>query len=141
MTLLAGPKALFTKVDTVIVRVQRLEDAQRWYEEKLGFRIGYCDEKERLVVFDLGAETSLTIYEWKPDQQRPGGDAQSSYPIFYPRDIDAVHRHLADHGVKVGSIDADGRGTRWFTFWDLDSNRLEVCHYPVTQAGPAFQST
>ncbi len=131
MTAPVGTKTLFRKIDTVLVRVQRLEDARKWYEEKLGFRAGFNDEAERLVVFDLGGETSLTIWEWKPGERPAGENTHWSYPIFYPIDIDEVRNHLEASGVQVGSIDGDGRGTRWFSFWDLDGNRLEVCQYPT----------
>ncbi len=118
----------FTKVDTVIVRVPDLDKARKWYEEKLGFETAFVGKKERIVVFKAGSETSLTIYELKPGEKKTTGKTSSSYPIFYAPDINKAHRLLKERGIKIGPIEGD-QDTQWFSFWDLDQNLLEVCHY------------
>lgn len=120
---------LFTKIDTVIMRVRNLEQARQWYEEKLGFKPGYVDERERLVVFEIGGPTSLTIWEWKPGEAVPDTKQPSSFPIFYPEDVMEAHRTLAERGVDVGPIEGEPGSTQWFFFRDPDGNRMEVCHY------------
>ena len=121
---------LFTKVDTVIVRVPDLERARKWYEENLDLEPGFIDtRKDRLVIFKTGGETSFTIYELKPGEERPTGKTPASYPILYAPDIIAAHRHLTEHGVKVGPVQGTPGRTQWFSFWDLDQNLIEVCHY------------
>lgn len=122
-------EGLFTKIDTVIVRVRELEEAQAWYEEKLGFRAGDVDEKERLVVLNVGGETFLTIYELKPGEMIAPQSTARSYPIFYTGDIQTAHRLLSERGVEVGSIEGEPGGTQWFAFKDRDGNLFEVCHY------------
>ncbi len=119
----------FTKVDTVIVRVPDLDKARKWYEEKLGFEATLTGKKERFVVFKAGSETSFTIYELKQGEKKTIGKTQSSYPIFYAPDIVKAHQLLEERGVKVGPIQGEAQDTQWFSFWDLDQNMLEVCHY------------
>lgn len=122
-------KGIFTKIDTVIVRVGKLAEAQAWYEQKLGFRPSYIGEQERLVVFNVGGETPLTIYELKPGEMTEPQSTASSYPIFYADDIQAAHELLSARGVEVGPIEGEPDGTQWFAFKDCDGNQLEVCHY------------
>lgn len=86
------PASPFSRVDTVIVRVPDLDKARRWYEEKLGFEVGFVGKKERIVVFKTGGETSLTIYELKPGERKNTGEAPGSYPIFYASDIATAHQ-------------------------------------------------
>ncbi len=50
-------------------------------------------------------------------------------PTFFAPDINAAHKHLRDRGVKVGPIEGTAGETQWFSFWDLDQNLVEVCHY------------
>jgi catechol 2,3-dioxygenase-like lactoylglutathione lyase family enzyme len=118
---------LFTRVDTVIVRVPDLAKARKWYEEKLGFQVSFVG-KDEIVVFKTGGETSLTIYKLKPGEKKATGKTPSSYPIFYAVDAMKAHQQLKERGVKVGPIQED-ETSQWFSFWDLDQNLLEVCHW------------
>lgn len=70
----------FTKVDTVIVRVPDLEKARKWYEENPGLQSGVTSEKERLVIFKTGGETSFTIYELKPGEEKTTGKTLPAIP-------------------------------------------------------------
>lgn len=117
----------FMRGDTVIVRVSDLEKARKWYEEKLGFDASFVGNNE-IVVFKTGGETSFTIYKLKPGEKKAAGKTPSSYPIFYATDLNKAHQQLKDRGVSVGPIQED-EGTQWFSFWDLDQNLLEVCHW------------
>ncbi|HEY4822496.1 MAG TPA: VOC family protein [Candidatus Bathyarchaeia archaeon] len=120
---------LFAKVDTVIVRVSDLEKARRGYQDKLSLQPGFTDEKERIVVFNTGGETSFTIWELKPGAKKATAKTPSSFPIFYAPDIIKAHKELKERGVKLGSIQGKPGETQWFEFWDLDQNLLEACHY------------
>jgi catechol 2,3-dioxygenase-like lactoylglutathione lyase family enzyme len=75
----------FTKVDTVIVRVPDLEKARKWYEEKLGLQPAVTSEKERLVIFKTGGETSFTVYELKPGEEKTTGKTLPAIPFSTPR--------------------------------------------------------
>lgn len=122
-------EGIFAKIDTVIVRVRQLEEARAWYEEKLGFHAMYTDESQRLVVFDVGEKTSLTIYELGPGEVMASRGASRCYPIFYASDIQAAHQLLLEREVEVGPIEGEPGATQWFVFKDCDGNALEACHY------------
>lgn len=119
---------VFTKVDTVIVRVRDLAAARAWYEETLGLRAGYVSEEERLVVFEVARNgTTFTIWELKPGQRLAPADAEGTYPILFADDLAHARAALAGRGVPVSDIEGDG--VRWFTMRDPDGNKLEVVHY------------
>src|SRR2546428_5459384 len=101
------------------------KDIHRRIIEKLRSEYGGKDE---IVVFKTGGETSFTIYKLKPGEKKATGETPSSYPIFYAVDAKKAHQQLKDRGVKVGPIQED-EGSQWFSFWDLDQNLLEVCHW------------
>lgn len=119
---------IFSRLDTVILRVEDLQKSEVWYKEKLGFSPGYRDEQEKLIVFDLGGTTSLTIYQLKPGEKlpRPGQGSATTFPIFLAEDASKTHEILKSRGVAVEAVQ-EGGGVRYFGFFDLNGNRLEVC--------------
>lgn len=117
---------IFTRLDTVIVRVRDLDAARAWYEKTLGFVAGYFDRQERLVIFNVGGTTSLTLWQLKPGERLPLAGTASTFPIFGTDDARQTHRLLGSRAVSVDPIQ-EGGGVRFFTFRDLDGNRLEVC--------------
>jgi catechol 2,3-dioxygenase-like lactoylglutathione lyase family enzyme len=115
---------LFSRIDTVIVRVRDVTRAVQWYTRTLGLAAVYSDPAEGLTV--LGMEgTSLTLWQIKPHE---GGTEPSghSFPIFAVADAAAAHHHLVGQGATVEPLQ-EGPGVRFFTFHDLDGNRLEAC--------------
>jgi catechol 2,3-dioxygenase-like lactoylglutathione lyase family enzyme len=116
--------SLFSRIDTVIVRVRDVTRAVQWYTRTLGLPPVYSDPAEGLTV--LGMEgTSLTLWQMRPDE----GEAEPSghsFPIFAVTDAVAAHRHLVEHGATVEALQ-EGPGVRFFTFRDPDGNRLEAC--------------
>ncbi len=122
-------RSIFSKIDTVILRVRDLEKSQRWYEEKLGLEAGFVSKKEKIVVFNLGTgPTSLTIWELKPGEKPTPRDVSQTHPIFYSGDIKKDHDTLKSKGIKLDTIH-DDEGGAWFQFFDPDGNLLEACHY------------
>ena len=57
---------LLQGIDTVIVRVNRMETSKEWYLEKLGLALLFEDAEMKLVVLDTKGPTSLTL--WQTDQ-------------------------------------------------------------------------
>jgi catechol 2,3-dioxygenase-like lactoylglutathione lyase family enzyme len=58
---------MFSRIDTVIVRVRDVMRAVHWYTRTLGLAPVYSDPNEGLTV--LGMEgTSLTLWQVKPDE-------------------------------------------------------------------------
>jgi len=119
----------FTKIDTVLLRVKSLEESKRWYEDVLGFKATYLDQAERLVVFDVGGETSLTIWELKQGKATHRSGGSPCFPLLYTRDIRAAWKTLTGRGVKASEVQGDSGGTMWFTFEDPDGNKIEACSY------------
>jgi catechol 2,3-dioxygenase-like lactoylglutathione lyase family enzyme len=117
------PKKPFLRLDTVILRVKDIKKASNWYQQKLGFRATYADDNEKLVVFDLQGTTSLTLWQLKEKEKLINS---STYPIFLADDIHSAHETLASQKVKTEAITENG-GVRWFSFYDPDGNRLEIC--------------
>ncbi len=117
------PRRPFLRLDTVILRVRDIKKARAWYQQKLGFRPTYSDDDEKLVVLDLQGTTSLTLWQLKEKEKLT---ASSTYPIFLAEDIQAAHETLAAQRVKTEPV-TENNGLRWFGFYDLDGNRMEVC--------------
>lgn len=120
---------IFAKVDTIIVRVDDLDVAQAWYEEKLDLSPNFWDEEQRIVVMETGADTSLTLWERAPDAPPAPPPKSGSYPIFFTEDLPSAHRLLAGRGVRVGEIEGEEGSTRWFGFTDPFGNWMEICTY------------
>ncbi|MBX3291529.1 MAG: VOC family protein [Acidobacteria bacterium] len=117
---------LFERLDTVLLRVSDVLASRAWYEEKLGLKSQYFDESEKLVVFDAGPGTSLTLWELKEGDQIAQSRTAAVFPIFSTLDAKEARERLKDRGVDVGEIIAGGDVT-YFTFKDPDGNQLEAC--------------
>lgn len=123
-------KALFSRIDTVIIRVRDLKQSKAWFQEVLGLLPVHEDVQENLVVFGLESGSSLTVWQLKNNEEvEEGGRAQRSYPIFFSDNIQAVYQQLVEYGVKITSIQGEEGGVRWFQFFDPDGNTFEVCQY------------
>lgn len=123
-------KALFSRIDTVILRVRDLKQSKTWFQEVLGLPAVHEDMQENLVVFGLESGSSLTIWQLKNNEEvEEGKRAQRSYPIFYSDNIEVVYQQLVEHGVKTTAIQGEEGNVRWFQFFDPDGNTFEVCQY------------
>lgn len=119
-----SPAPLFSRIDTVIVRVRDVDRARDWYSDKLGLRSVFDDPAERLSVLDAGG-CSLTLWELKPGESA-GAAACGTFPIFAAEDAEAAHAELGRRGVAAEPVQ-EGGSVRFFTFRDPDGNRLEAC--------------
>lgn len=117
---------IFTRLDTVIVRVSNWETAFAWYQRTLGFVAGYVDRQEGLVILNVGGTTSLTLWQLKSGERLAAAGTASSFPIFGTDDAQETHRLLDSRGASVDPVQ-EGGGVRFFTFRDPDGNRLEAC--------------
>jgi catechol 2,3-dioxygenase-like lactoylglutathione lyase family enzyme len=114
---------MFSRLDTVILRVRNLRAAQQWYATTLGLHAIFEDAGQRLAVLGLDGGASLTLWELPPAEDvRPS----STFPIFGVADARAAHAHLLAHGVAVGEV-VEGAGVRFVRFVDPDGNPLEAC--------------
>jgi catechol 2,3-dioxygenase-like lactoylglutathione lyase family enzyme len=119
-------RSLFSRIDTVILRVHDHAAAVAWYEQQLGLTAVFTDPAERLSVLEIGDGATLTLWERKADEAEPDAGHAGTFPIFSTEDALATHRRLAESGVRVSEVN-ESPGVRYFTFWDLDGNRLEAC--------------
>jgi catechol-2,3-dioxygenase len=117
---------LFTKVDTVVIRVRDLEQARVWYREKLGVRELFGDKGKNLVVTTVGADTNLTLWQIKSGEELAPSSSVGSYPVLMAADATQIHRVLTERGVKTKPVQSGG-SILWFSFFDLDDNRIDVC--------------
>lgn len=74
----------------------------------------------------MGTGTSLTLWERKPGEHGPSAESAGTFPIFAVTDAAGRSESLAAGGVRCSEI-VEGEGVCYFTFWDLDGNRLEAC--------------
>jgi len=119
---------LFDRIDTIILRVRNYEAAADRYAERLGLQATYTDPVEGLVVVAFDGH-SLTLWQLKPGEELPPRGTCVPFPIFVTADVAALHAELQAGGVAVEAVQRGGGG-RFFTFWDLDGNRLEACQVP-----------
>lgn len=117
---------LFSRIDTVILRVRDLAQARAWYATALGLHPVFEDPAEGLIVLGVGGTGSLTLWQLGPGETPPPQDAAGTYPIFAAADAAAERKALEARGVPVGDL-AEGPGVRFFGFRDPDGNRLEAC--------------
>lgn len=116
---------MFTRLDTMILRVRDVGAALRWYADVLQLSPSYVDADEGLAVLDMEG-TSLTLWQLRAGEEPAPGDAAGSFPIFGVSDAAVAHERLRGRGVAVDPLQA-GPGVHFFTFRDPDGNRLEAC--------------
>jgi catechol 2,3-dioxygenase-like lactoylglutathione lyase family enzyme len=114
---------MFSRLDTVILRVRDLSAARHWYATTLGLVSVFDDEVQRLAVLGLEGGSSLTLWAL-PDGEAPR--PSSTFPIFAVGDARAAHARLLAGGVVAEPI-VEAAGVRYFRFSDLDGNPLEAC--------------
>lgn len=122
------PAKVFSKMDAVIIRVRDLEAAKKRYAEKLGVRELFSDKTEKLVVTSVGGDTNLTLWELKPGEELAPKNMAGSFPILTTADVKHLHRILSERGIETGKVQSSG-SLIWFSLFDLDGNRIDVCEF------------
>ncbi|WP_249871129.1 VOC family protein [Oceanobacillus saliphilus] len=111
---------LIDRIDTICLPVSDVKKASAWYQETLGFQEsfkadGYC-------VLHVG-EKGIPLTLEKGDMQT---NSNNPYPIFFSERIDQLYALLAEKDVSLGELQHDDVN-RFFDFFDMDGNRLQVC--------------
>ena len=117
-------KNLVQGIDTVIVRVNDLEQSMAWYQDKLGFTTVWSDQQMKLVILDTRGAVSITL--WQTDQKIESHKDTASFPIFKTPDVNSLYEHMKSQGVVVEPIIRD-EYVAYFVFYDPDGNILEAC--------------
>lgn len=110
--------------DTVIVRVFDLIKSKEWYKNILGLKISIEDFKYKLVIFDTGIPTTLTL--WETDRNISIDRETTTYIIFNVHDALATRNELQGKGVLVDRL-IESDFVKYFFFYDPDGNILEIC--------------
>jgi catechol 2,3-dioxygenase-like lactoylglutathione lyase family enzyme len=124
---------VFTRIDTIVLRVSDYTAASDWYCTHLGFKVVFADPNEGLAVLALGQGTSLTLWQLRPGEAGPRDTSGSPFPIIAATDASVQRGELIARGIKTSAL-SELPGLRFFSFWDPDGNRLEACE--VVVGGP-----
>ncbi|MCD9026558.1 VOC family protein [Cohnella silvisoli] len=117
-------KSAIKRIDTVFVPVTDIKRSEEWYLSLFPFRVVYRSEQEDYVGFRFNEpgplQAGLTLYQTDsiPESKHLAFN-------FYTSDVDAVHAHFGQNGVKVSEIHGNS-GMRFFDLWDPDGNSLGV---------------
>jgi catechol 2,3-dioxygenase-like lactoylglutathione lyase family enzyme len=124
---------LFTRIDTIVLRVTDYSVAADWYCTFLGLKVIFSDPSEGLIVLGLDHGTSLTLWQLRPGETALPDNAGYPFPVIATTDAAADRSHLNARGVRTSDISVLP-GLRFFSLWDLDGNRLEACQ--ILAGGP-----
>ena len=117
---------VFSRIQTVVLRVRSRSAAVSWYRNRLGLQVVFDDPAQGVAVLNVGRGSSLTVWELEPNEARPSLGDSCSFPVFDSPDAAAQRDELIARGVST-SVLRDVPGSRCFSLWDLDGNRLEAC--------------
>jgi catechol 2,3-dioxygenase-like lactoylglutathione lyase family enzyme len=120
-----GTAGIFTRLDSVRVRVRDIDSARSWYERTLGFTAVHADERERVVIFGLGGTATLTLWQLKPGERLAPAGSAIPFPVFIVEDAHASHDLLHSRDVSVDPVQESSVG-RSFSLRDPDGNRMEI---------------
>ena len=118
---------IFRELHAVIVPVSDLTKSLQWYRETLGLEPRRVVEGF-LAVLGTGGVTHVCLYVPEAGTESPGYPQAGSFPNFRSDDLEATHRHLTERGVRCTGIGGGG-GVAFFTCYDPDGNRIDVCEY------------
>jgi len=122
----ARPHAgIFDALNMVIMRVRDLTQARGWYERVLELRVAEENASGQTVVLDLGRGANLCLWQLGSDETLADSNTACSFPNFRTGDVEGAHGKLEGLGVSTTPL-KDSGGVKWFSFYDLDGNRIDV---------------
>jgi catechol 2,3-dioxygenase-like lactoylglutathione lyase family enzyme len=123
----SGSAGIFLELHATVIAVSDLSASCAWYEDVLGLEPRRVIEGV-LAVYGTGGPTNICLYVPQPGQERPGYQDGGAFPNWRSRDAAATHAHLTERGVRCTDVQSSPE-IAWFTFYDPDGNRLDVCEY------------
>jgi catechol 2,3-dioxygenase-like lactoylglutathione lyase family enzyme len=127
---------VFTRIDSVVVRVHDCAASAEWYRNRLGFQVLFLNLTLGVAILDMGLGDSLTIWQLRPDEVNAPGHMAGTFPVFEAVDAAGQRAELIARGVNTSELREVSR-LRCFSFWDLDGNRLEACEVVRSREVPA----
>lgn len=116
------PNDLFSRIDTVFLPVRYLEASLAWYQDVLGWVVGWRNEGAAALSPGSGAPLVLIqVPQFEPRTEEP-------FSLFAP-DLEAAHTALETRGITVTPIAVHGK-VRDFQFTDPDGNVIGVVWWP-----------
>lgn len=116
----------FMLPEPIFIDVHDMKTARTWYEEKLACRAVLTEPEERTIEFEFDVgESHLVLTELSTEEKGPGGLAYP--PILFTRKISQTRDWMSSRGIAVGPIQTNRAEQKFFRFWDLEGNELEVC--------------
>lgn len=124
----AGPRphaGIFDALNMVVMRVKDLRVARSWYERVLELHAVEENAAGQTVILDLGRGANLCLWQLAVDETLATAPTAAAFPNFRTGDVDGTHAKLEALGVHVTPL-RDTGGTKWFSFFDPDGNRIDV---------------
>lgn len=114
---------------SISVGVRDLQRATAWYQEKLKLKLTpfHSEDYEALLSFDKDDETGIALCLIPPGEEQANVE---EHPILFTKKIEQAHQEFLSKDIKVGPIQSDSGGNRFFEFWDVDGNKIEICVEP-----------
>jgi catechol 2,3-dioxygenase-like lactoylglutathione lyase family enzyme len=119
---------LFRELHAAVIPVSDMAESRRWYEEILGLEPKRVTPEGFLTVYATPGPTHICLYTCEPMGEKAGYEGQGCFPNGRSDDIEATQAHLVQHDVECTEVQTGGP-IRWFTFYDPDRNRHDVCEY------------
>lgn len=125
MKIKVNKAGIFSRLDTLIIRVKNIEESKNWYIENLGFFPVYSDDESKITVFDMAGTTTLTL--WQLEEEGSGGTKSpgNTYAVFNCENAEQVFKSLQKKGVAVDNF-AASEDVSLFNFYDPDGNKFEA---------------
>lgn len=114
---------VFQRIDTVFVPTRNIQKSTEWYVQVLGGVPAWSGDHGEYQCIKFG-DTSITLF--LTSEQKYFEPRRSSFN-FYVTDAEEAHRYLQGKGVEVEEVEE--YGAKYFAFFDIDGNCLEVCEY------------
>ncbi len=124
----AGPRphaGIFDALNMVVMRVKDLRVSRSWYERVLELHVVEENAAGQTVVLDLGRGANLCLWQLAPEETLATAPTAAAFPNFRTGDVEGTHAKLEALGVHVAPL-RDTGGTKWFSFFDPDGNRIDV---------------
>lgn len=117
--------ALFSRVDTIFLKVSNLGGAIDWYTGMLGLTLRWRNDRGGFAALDIDGVPITLVEEKNPEIFKPVEDPTF---LFFSEDIETVRETLASREVETGPIEML-YDVKWFGFKDPDGNVLRACYF------------